>query len=64
VAGIDAQAVGDAAQVGVQQSTNTGTSVQPPAPPSAINTNPQVPVPSPTPNSTPTATPPEIRSPR
>lgn len=64
VAGVDAQAVGDAAQVGVQQSTNTGTSVQPPAPPSGINTNPQVPVPSPTPNSTPTATPPEIRSPR
>ena len=64
VAGVDAQAVGDAAQAGVQQSTNTGTSVQPPAPPSAINTNPQVPVPSPTPISTPTATPPEIRSPR
>ena len=64
VAGVDAQAVGDAAQAGAQQATNTGTGVQPPAPPSTINTNPQVPVPSPTPNSTPTATPPEIRSPR
>jgi hypothetical protein len=62
--------VGDAAQSGVQQATNTGSSAQPPAPPSSINTNPQIPVPSPTPNSIPTpiptpqATPPEIRSPR
>lgn len=77
VAGVDAQAVGDAAQSGVQQSTNTGTSAQP-APPSTTNTNPQIPVATPTPtpistptpNSTPTpiptpqATPPEIRSPR
>jgi len=74
VAGVDAQAVGDAAQSGVQQATNTGTSAQPPAPPSTSNTNPQIPVPSPTPSSTPSstttpdptpqATPPEIRSPR
>ena len=60
VAGVDAQAVGDAAQAGSQQATNTGTGVQPPPPPTSINTNPQVPVPQPTPQ----ATPPEIRSPR
>jgi hypothetical protein len=60
VAGLDAQAVGDAAQSAAQQANNTGTSVQPPAPPSTINNNPQVPVPRPTPQ--PTVE--EIRSPR
>jgi len=57
VAGVDAQAVGDAAQAAAQQANNTGNSVQPPPPPTTT-TNPQIPVP------TPTATPPEIRSPR
>jgi hypothetical protein len=65
VAGVDAQAVGDAAQSAAEQANNTGTSVQPPAPPTTT-TNPQVPVPpsTPTPIPTPQATPPEIRSPR
>ena len=48
VAGVDAQAVGDAAQSAAEQTNNTGTSVQPPPPPSSINNNPQVPVPRPT----------------
>jgi hypothetical protein len=60
VAGVDAKAVGDAAQAGVQQSTIIGNAAQPPAPPTSINTNPQVPVPNPTPE----ATPPEISSPQ
>lgn len=72
VAGVDAQAVGDAAQASAQQASNTGTSAQQPAPPSTINNNPQVPVPPPTPTPAPTPSPAptplpspeEIRSPR
>jgi hypothetical protein len=60
VAGVDAQAVGDAAQGAAQEANNTGNSAQPPPPPTTINTNPQVPVPKPTPQATPL----EIRSPR
>lgn len=57
VAGVDAQAVGDAAQSAAQQANKSSTGVQPPPPP-ATTTNPQIPVPTPRPSLE------EIRSPR
>ena len=58
VAGVDSQAVGDAAQAGAQQSNNAGNNITP-QPPRVPDIAP-IPVPQPTPTSTPE----EIRSPR
>ncbi len=58
VQGVDAQAVGDAAQSGAAQANDAGNTTRP-SPPS-VSDLPPIPVP----RSTPTSTPPEIRSPR
>jgi hypothetical protein len=68
VAGVDSQAVGDAAQAGAQQSSNSGNNAQP-SPPRVPDIAPipvptPTPVPTATPQPTPTSTPQEIRSPR
>lgn len=68
VAGVDSQAVGDAAQAGAQQANNAGNNLtpQPPRVPdiAPIPVPTPTPVPTATPQPTPKSTPQEIRSPR
>ncbi len=58
VAGVNTQAVGDAARTAAEQANSTNSNVSPP-PPTTINTIPPIP-----PAPTPSATPMEVRSPR
>ncbi len=62
VAGVNTQAVGDAARTAAEQANNTNGNVSPP-PPTTTNPIPPLP-PAPTPAPTPSATPMEVRSPR
>lgn len=62
VAGVDSQAVGDAAKAGAQQTNNSGNNLTP-QPPRVPDIAP-IPVPTATPKPTPAPTPEEIRSPR